>query len=271
MTAQTRSEVKALLERHGITPRKALGQHFLADPNIISKIVAVAEVGADDRVVEIGPGTGTLTTALASTGAHVLAVEVDASLERLLLEVTAGFPDVEVRIDDAMELDLAGELTGGPWVMVANLPYNVGTPLVLDALRRVPEISRFVVMVQLEVARRFVAGAGSKEYGLPSVVCQIHADTKLVFTVPPQVFVPPPRVGSAVVAMVRRPAPPGAERAIALASAAFGQRRKMLRSSLAGVMPDVERLAAEAGIDPRRRAEELTGEDYLRLAEVWDG
>jgi 16S rRNA (adenine1518-N6/adenine1519-N6)-dimethyltransferase len=271
VSAQTRSEVRALLERHGLSPRKALGQHFLADPNITTKIVATAGVGPDDRVIEIGPGTGTLTAALGATGARVVAVEVDASLEPLLSEVTAAYPNVTVRYVDATDLDLGAELTGGDWVMVANLPYNVGTPLVLDALRHVPQISRFVVMVQVEVARRIAAEPGSREYGLPSVVCQIHADTTMAFTVPPQVFVPPPRVGSAVVVLRRHSAPEGAERAIRLAAAAFGQRRKMIRRSLVGVMPDVHELAQRVGIDPQMRAEQLTPDDFLQLAEVWDG
>lgn len=260
-----------MLERHGLTPRKGLGQHFLADPNITAKIVSVAGVGPMDRVVEIGPGTGTLTSALAATGAHVLAVEVDEGLEPLLTEVTSPFRNVDVRYVDAVRFDLAEQLVDGEWIMVANLPYNVGTPLVLDALRHVPQIIRFVVMVQLEVGRRFAAGPGSKQYGLPSVVCQIHADTSVAFTVPPQVFVPPPRVGSAVVVMDRKRAPALAESAIELAGTAFNQRRKMLRRSLAVIMSDVEAVARSAGIDSQRRAEELTAEDYLRLAEVWRG
>lgn len=271
VTAQTRSEVKALLERHGLSPRKALGQHFLADRNITTKIVAVSGVGPSDRVVEIGPGTGSLTVALAEMGTRVLALEVDTALEPVLTEVTSRYPNVEVRYGDAMKVDLAAELDGAGWVMVANLPYNVGTPLVLDALRHVPQIERFVIMVQVEVARRFAAVPGTKEYGLPSIVCQLHADTSLAFTVPPQVFVPAPRVGSAVVVLQRRPVAELSEAAIELAASAFNQRRKMLRSSLAGVVDRPEAVAASAGIDPRRRAEELTAADYVKLAEVWRG
>ena len=271
MTGQTRSQVRMLLERHGLSPRKALGQHFLADPNITAKIVALAGVGPSDRVVEIGPGTGTLTIGLAGTGARVLAFEVDSALAPVLTEVTSAYPDVEVRYADAMKIDLAAQLDGEGWVMVANLPYNVGTPLVLDALRHIPQIERFVIMVQVEVARRFAAVPGTKEYGLPSVVCQLHADTSLAFTVPPQVFVPPPRVGSAVVVLQRRGTPERSGAAIELAAAAFNQRRKMLRSSLAGILADPEAIASSAGIDPRRRPEELTATDYLRLAEAWRG
>ncbi len=271
MNAQSRSDVRKLLERHDLSPRKALGQHFLADPNLTAKIVKVAGIGPGERVVEIGPGTGTLTVALAATGARVVAYEIDRDLEPLLREVIDGRDNVDLRFVDATKVDLSAELEGDGWVMVANLPYNVGTPLVLDALRHVPQIRRFVVMVQLEVARRLVATPGNKDYGIPSVVAQIHARTSLAFTVPPQVFVPPPRVGSAVVTMDRIPAPATSEAAIRLAMAAFGQRRKMLRRSLASVVADVESMVSAAGIGADRRAEELTADDYLRLAEVWHG
>jgi 16S rRNA (adenine1518-N6/adenine1519-N6)-dimethyltransferase len=150
--------------------------------------------------------------------------------------------------------------------MVANLPYNVGTPVVLEAMQKAPNVARFVVMVQSEVARRFAAGAGSRDYGLPSVVAGIYTDASVAFTVPPQVFYPPPRVESAVVVMVRKQAPDVAGRALELARAGFGQRRKMLRRSLSGVLVDPVRLLEAAGIDPTSRAEDLSPEDYLRLA-----
>lgn len=271
MSAQTRSQVRDLLDRHGLSPRKALGQHFLADPNITTKIVATAGVGPGDQVVEIGPGTGTLTLALAETGARVVAFEVDESLRGLLDEVTGALPNVEVRFADAMAVDLESELGGGNWVLVANLPYNVGTPLLLDVLRNVPTISRMVVMVQAEVGRRLAARPGGRDYGLPSVVSQIHATVKVAFSVPPQVFVPPPQVGSAVVLLDRVPAPPGAERAIEIAAAGFGQRRKMLRRSLASVFSDPDVALRRAGLDPVLRAEQLSPTDYLALARGGNG
>jgi len=152
--------------------------------------------------------------------------------------------------------------------MVANLPYNVGTPVVLEALQNAPEIDRYVVMVQIEVARRLAASAGSDDYGLPSVVVGIHAEASLVFTVPPQVFYPPPRVGSAVVVINRRQAPEFASRAVLLARAGFGQRRKMVRGSLAEILAEPEASLEKAGIAPTSRAEDLSPEDYLRLAAV---
>lgn len=265
MTAQTRSEIAGLLERHGVAPAHRLGQHFLADANITRKIVALAGVGPGSRVVEIGAGTGTLTRALAATGASVVAYEIDARLRPVLEEVTAGLA-VDLRFADVIDVDFSTSLAGGGWAMVANLPYNVGTPVVLETLRSSPNVERFVVMVQKEVADRFVAPPGSDAYGLPSVIAGIHAHASLAFSVPPQVFYPPPRVESAVVVMDRKQAPPAAARAVELARAGFGQRRKMLRRSLAGVLDDPVGSLEGSGLDPTDRAEDLTPDDYVRLA-----
>jgi 16S rRNA (adenine1518-N6/adenine1519-N6)-dimethyltransferase len=150
--------------------------------------------------------------------------------------------------------------------MVANLPYNVGTPLVLDAMRHIEHVELFVVMVQREVADRFCAPPGSKDYGLPSVVAQIHTKPRIEFVVPPQVFYPAPRVESAVLVMPRMPAPEHSERAIDLAGVAFRQRRKMLRRSLADEFDDASAVLEASGIDPTARAEDLEPGDFLRLA-----
>ncbi len=271
MTAQIRSQMIDLLARHGVNPRKDLGQHFLADPNITRKIVSVAGVGPGDRVVEVGPGTGTLTAALAASGATVVCYEVDSALAPVLEEVVGALPNVEVRIEDATRVDFAEALDGNGWVMVANLPYNVGTPLVLDLLRHVPAIVRMVVMVQLEVARRLASPPGHKDYGIPSVVVGVHGSARVAFKVPPQVFIPAPNVESAVVIVERTRSPRGAERAIQLAGAAFGQRRKMLRRSLSGVIEDPVAVLEAAGIDPTARAEQLPPDAYLRIAEAESG
>lgn len=265
MNAQTRSEISRLLEEHGLRPVHRLGQHFLADANVTRKIVRTARVGAGDRVVEIGAGTGSLTSALAATGAHVVAYEIDERLLPILESVTAG-QGVELRFNDISEVDLAGALDGEGWIMVANLPYNVGTETLMEALRHAPQIRRFVVMVQREVAERLVASPGTGEYGIPSVITQLHADAKLAFRVPAQVFFPAPQVESAVVSMERKPPPEHAEQAIELARAGFGQRRKMLRRSLAGLLPDPVEVLERASIDPTSRAEQLSPDDYLRLA-----
>ena len=267
MNAQTRSEIAALLEEYGLSPTRRLGQHFLADANITRKIVSVAGIDSGSQVVEIGAGTGTLTSALAATGAHVVSYEVDEGLRPILDLVVAG-RDVEIRYEDASKVDFGSALGPGYWVMVANLPYNVGTPLVMDALRGAPDIVRFVVMVQREVAERFSALVGSNSYGLPSVVTGMYAEARIAFLVPRQVFYPVPNVDSAVVVLERRSAPAEGERAIELARAAFGQRRKMLRRSLQSIVDDPEQLLESVGIDETARAEDLSPSDYLRLAKA---
>jgi 16S rRNA (adenine1518-N6/adenine1519-N6)-dimethyltransferase len=178
-----------------------------------------------------------------------------------------GLP-VNLMFLDAAAVDYRELLGEGPWKVVANLPYQVGTQLVLDWLRMVPAITEMTVMVQLEVAQRMTAQRGSAAYGLPSVVAGLHAELKLLFRVPPHVFYPPPNVESAIIRVIRKEAPGRAETAIELAAAGFGQRRKMLRRSLALIFADAEEALRSAGIDPTKRAEDLSPEDYLRLAEV---
>lgn len=267
MSPQTRSDIRRLLAEHDLQPRHHLGQHFLADANITRKIISVAGVGPGDQVVEVGAGTGTLTLALLEAGATVVAYEIDERLRPVLESVLDGF-EVDLRFGDVLEVGLGESLADGEWTMVANLPYNVGTPLLMDTMRTVQQIVRFVVMVQREVAERFVAEPGERDYGIPSVVAGIHTDAEVAFTVPPQVFYPAPQVESAVVLMTRKPAPSSAERAIELAKAGFGQRRKMLRRSLASVLDDPTATLERAGFDPTSRAEDLSPEDYLRLAGV---
>ncbi len=263
---QGRARIRALLDAAGLRPRRSLGQHFLADPNVTRRIVRLAGVGAEDRVVEIGAGTGTLTAALAATGARVVAYEIDTGLVEILREGVGDHPNVEIREDDVAKMDLSADLGEGPWTMVSNLPYNVGTGIVLDALRGAPAIVRFVVMVQQEVADRLLAAPGTRTYGVPSVIVGLHARGRMAFRVSASVFVPPPKVDSAVVELDRIPARTDAEAAIELAAAAFGQRRKMLRRSLAGVLADPEGALQAAGIDPTSRAEVLSVDDYVALA-----
>ena len=265
MTAQTLTEMRMLLERHGLKPRASLGQHFLADPNLTRRIVTAAGVRAGDQVLEVGPGTGTLTRQLVAAGASVTAIEGDEYLRPVLEETMEGLA-VNLLFLDAASVDYQKLLAEGTWKVVANLPYQVGTPLILDWLRLVPAITEMTVMVQLEVAQRMAASPGSRSYGLPSVVAGLHSDLKISFRVPPHVFYPPPKVESAVVRIVRKPAPEGAATAIELAAVGFGQRRKMLRRSLALVLPDAEGSLRAAGIDPTKRAEDLSPADYVRLA-----
>ena len=255
-----------LLDRHGFRTTKVLGQHFLIDPNIVRRIVELSGVGPGDRVLEIGAGAGTLTRALADSGAHVVSLEIDDRLRPILAETLEGV-DVDLRFEDATVADLPGLVAGDDsWTVVANLPYNVGTPLVLDLLRHAPSIRRFVVMLQREAVDRLAAGPGSKTYGLPSVVCALHGSVRVALKVPPHLFIPRPSVDSAVAIIDRVDADQAAERAIEIAAMAFGQRRKMVRGTLGGMIGDAEFVAA--GVDPTARPEDLAPADYVALAGV---
>ena len=265
--AQGRAEIRELLAAHGLRPQRSLGQNFLADPNLVDRIVRTANLSADDQVIEVGAGTGTLTRSLAATGARVVAYEIDHGLRPVLDSVLAG-TGVEIREADVTRIDLAAELGAGPWTLVANLPYNVGTPLTLDVLRHVPAVTRLVVMVQREVADRFLAGPGSRLYGVPSVVVALHAEARMALTVPREVFYPVPDVESAVIVMSRITASAAADQAIELAGVAFRQRRKMLRKSLASVVSDPATLLSELGIAATARPEELAPEDFVKIAEA---
>jgi len=265
----TRRELTALLDAHGVTPSKALGQHFVVDPNTVRRVARLAGVGPGDHVVEIGAGAGSLTLALAATGAEVTAVELDRHLLPVLREVVGGH-DVRVVEGDARALDWSALLAPAPrWSLVANLPYNVATPLVLDLLDGVPAIERMLVMVQREAGERLAATVGDPAYGIPSVKVAYWATARLVGRVGPDVFMPRPRVESVLVQIVRRPVPAttaDADRLFGLVRAGFGQRRKMLRRSLAGQV--VADAFTGAGIRPEARAEELTVEDWGRLADA---
>jgi len=260
-------DVRELLEAHGLHPSRALGQNFVADPNTVRRIARLAGVGPGDHVVEIGPGLGSLTLALAETGAAVTAVEVDRHLVPVLREVVAD-AGVTVVQGDALRLDWGPVLAGADrWALVANLPYNIATPLVLDLLAGVPAIDRMLVMVQHEVGERLAAGPGDAGYGIPSVKLAYRATAEVVGRVPPTVFVPRPRVDSALVRITRLPEPAvDADAAVLfrLVDAGFGQRRKMLRRALAAVVPPGTIEAA--GVDPTARAEQLTLPEWAALA-----
>ena len=266
-----RREVLDLLAANGLRPSRALGQNFVADGNTVRRIAKLAGVGPDDHVVEIGAGLGALTLALAETGAAVTAVEVDRHLVPVLESVVAG-RDVHVVHADARTLDWAAALAAAErWVLVANLPYNIATSLVLDLLAEVPAIQRMLVMVQREVGDRLAAGVGDDAYGAVSVKVGYWATAAVVGKVPPTVFVPQPRVESVLVRLVRHVSPPAGadvDRAalFRLVDAGFGQRRKVLRRSLPGVVPAGQ--FESAGVDPATRAEQLAPADWARLATV---
>lgn len=265
-----RATIDDLLQRHHLAPRRDLGQNFVADANTVRRIARLADVGAGDHVVEVGAGLGSLTLALAETGARVRAVEVDRGIVPVLRDVVADQPLVEVVEGDAMRLDWTAVLAGHDrWVLVANLPYNVATPLVCDLLDGVPAIDRLLVMVQKEVAERFAARPRTPAYGAVSVKVAYWATAEVVGLVPPTVFVPRPNVDSALVAIRRRPSPAvAADRTtlFRLVSTGFGQRRKMLRRSLAGVVSPEQ--FERAGIEATRRPEELDVYEWGALADA---
>jgi 16S rRNA (adenine1518-N6/adenine1519-N6)-dimethyltransferase len=268
----TPSELKAVLATHGLRPSRALGQNFLVDPNTARRIVRLAGVEPGDRVLEIGPGVGSLTAGLVEAGAHVVALEIDRHVLPALEDVMAGRGPGTVRIvhGDAMAVDYDELLGPGPWSLVANLPYNVATPLVADLLDGVPAITRMLVMVQREVGERLAARPGDEAHGAVSVKVEFHAVARVVGIVPPTVFVPRPAVDSALVRIDRRPAPtvdvPDPARLFTLVRGGFGQRRKTLRRALTTVLADPGSVLAAAGIDGSRRAESLALEEWAALA-----
>ena len=266
----SRGQVLGLLEANGLRPSRALGQNFVADPNTVRRIARLAGVGPGDRVVEVGAGLGSLTLALVETGARVTAVEIDRYLLPLLRSLVepAGATVVEA---DAMTLRWADLLDEAPWHLVANLPYNIATPLVCDILDGVPAITDLLVMVQREVGERLAARPGSGAYGAVSVKVRYWAEARVVGKVPSAVFVPRPNVESALVRIVRRAGGPavatslvGPNRLFEVVSAGFAHRRKMLRGALAGVVDPASFAAAD--VPETARAEELDVDAWGRLA-----
>jgi 16S rRNA (adenine1518-N6/adenine1519-N6)-dimethyltransferase len=271
-SADTLPPLREVIGRHGLAARKVLGQHFLLDLNLTGRIARAAGDLARGTTIEIGPGPGGLTRALLSHGAaRVIAIERDERCLPALAEIAAAFPGrLEVRHADALRIG-AGHLGEAPRRIVANLPYNIATPLLLQWLAEAERFERLILMFQREVADRLVAAPRSKDYGRLSVAAQWRCRVARLFDIPPRAFTPPPRVTSSVVELTPRPEPlapaePGLlERVTA---AAFGQRRKMLRQSLRGLIADPSALLAAAGIAETRRAEELSVAELAALAEA---
>ncbi|MBU6328574.1 MAG: 16S rRNA (adenine(1518)-N(6)/adenine(1519)-N(6))-dimethyltransferase RsmA [Acidobacteria bacterium] len=265
----THREITDLLGRHGLRPSRALGQNFVADPNTIRRIVRLSGVGPGDPVVEIGPGVGSLTTALCEVGAEVIAVELDRHLLPVLAEVVEPL-GARVVHGDALEVDWSELLAAHPrWTLVANLPYNVATTIVLSLLDDAPAIGSMLVMVQREVGERLAAAPGSGAYGIPSVKLALTATAEVVARVPATVFIPQPRVESVLVRIARRAEPAvgvDQDALMGLVRTAFGQRRKMLRRSLAGRVTTEQ--FERAGISPEDRPEQLGVEQWGRLTEI---
>jgi 16S rRNA (adenine1518-N6/adenine1519-N6)-dimethyltransferase len=267
--------LREVIADHGLSARKALGQNFLMDLNLTSKIARRAGDLTQCDVLEIGPGPGGLTRALLMEGARkVVAIEMDNRCLAILEQVSAAYPDrLEVIEGNALDVNPLPHLTA-PIRVVANLPYNVGTELLIRWLTPPewpPYWQSLTLMFQKEVAQRIVAAPGSKAYGRLSVLAQWRTDAKLAFEISPQAFTPPPKVTSAVVHLERLEEPrfpADAKDLSRTVSLAFGQRRKMLRASLKSLGKDIEDRIREADIDPTTRAEQVSIEEFCRLSRI---
>ncbi len=267
--------LREVIKRYGIGARRSLGQHFLLDENLTGRIARAASDLDNSTVVEVGPGPGGLTRGLLANGARkVVAIERDARCVEALSTLGATYPDrLHVIEGDALSIDAvaAAEQVGGgaPIRIVSNLPYNVATPLLVAWMAQASSFAELVLMFQKEVAQRIVAEPGSRIYGRLSVLVQWRCEARRVFDIPPRAFVPPPKVTSTVVRLVPRAKPlaPCAQADLErVTAAAFGQRRKMLRSSLKNLGGDTIALLVAAGIDPEARAETLSVEQFCALA-----
>ena len=262
-------QLRELLDRHGLEPRRRLGQNFVIDPNTVRRIAKLSGASPGDPIVEIGPGLGSLTLALVEAGAEVTVVEVDHDLVSALRDVVAEH-DVRVIEADARTVDWDALLADrNRWRLVANLPYNIATTLIIDLLSNVAALESMLVMVQREVGERLAATAGDKAVGIPSMLVAYYGSAKVVGRVPATVFYPKPKVESVLVRIDRHATPP-VEQPLQLIDtllrAGFGQRRKMLRRSLADYVDSAG--FGHAGIDSRARPETLSLDDWARLAAV---
>lgn len=274
MTLEELGPVRDALERHGLWAKKSFGQHFLLDLNVTRRAARAAGELAGAAVLEVGPGPGGLTRALLEAGAHVVAVEKDRRFLPLLQELAeAADGRLTVVEADALDVDpaalLAEHAPGRPAKIVANLPYNVGTPLLVKWLTGAFRPEAMALMFQKEVAHRIVAKPGADDYGRLAVLAQASASARIAFDLPARAFTPPPKVDSSVAVLTPLPDRPDAARLRALEAvtrAAFGQRRKMLRSSLKSLGGDA--LIDAAGLDPTVRAEEVDVPGFLALADA---
>ena len=269
--------LREVIRRHGLSAKKSLGQNFLLDLNLTTRIARAGGALEDVTVLEVGPGPGGLTRALLAQGAkRVIAIERDDRAIAALEEIAARYPgQLEIVPGDALEFDARAHLGHESARVVANLPYNIATALLIGWLTEPwpPWYDALVLMFQREVAERIVAKPGSKTYGRLSVLANWRCETKIMFDVAPSAFVPPPKVTSSIVRLVPRAQPLACDPLSLqrLTEAAFGQRRKMLRQSLKSLGVDALALLAAAGIEPTARAEEIPVEGFVALARIFAG
>jgi 16S rRNA (adenine1518-N6/adenine1519-N6)-dimethyltransferase len=273
----TLAQLRPLFDKYGIQPTKRFGQNFLIDQNHLRRVVDTAQVEAGDCVLEIGPGAGSLTKALAEKGARVLALELDPYLLPLLGEVLAPYPNATVLQTDALKEDLGVLLPrhfgeGKPVKVVANIPYNITSPLLIQFLTHTPKFASITLMVQREVAERLRAAPDTDNYGALTLFAQFYASVTLAAIVPKQSFLPPPKVDSAIIHLVPHATPPvevpTPESFFTLTRAAFGQRRKTLNNALQSVVEKekLQEALERVGIDGIRRGETLGASEYAALA-----
>ena len=270
--------LREVIRRHGLTPKKSLGQNFLFDLNLTARIARAAEPLENITVVEVGPGPGGLTRALLALGARrIVAIERDQRAIAALEEIAARYPGrLEIIAGDALSVDPREQLGPERARVVANLPYNIATALLVGWLTVEPWppwYDSLLLMFQREVAERIVAAPGSKSYGRLSVLAGWRTEAKILFDVARSAFVPPPKVTSSVVRLTPRRVPLACDVAVLqrVTEAAFGQRRKMLRQSLKTLGVDAAALLADAGIEPTARAEEIPVEGFVTLANIFSG
>ena len=264
--------LRDVIARHGLAADKSLGQHFLLDLNLTARIARSVGDLHNGTTIEVGPGPGGLTRALLAEGASVIAIEKDKRCGAILDDIAAAYPGrLEVLEADALKVDVAA-LGASPRRIVANLPYNIGTELLLRWLQTAKAFESMTLMFQTEVAMRITAPADTGAYGRLSIMAQWLCDTELLFHINPRAFTPPPQVQSTVVRLTphAEPIPARRETLERVTAAAFGQRRKMLRQSLRAVAPDAEGLCRTVGIDPTARAETLTVAQFCALANAVD-
>ena len=266
-----------ILRRFNLHADKKLGQNFLISEDVVRRIAAAAELAEGDAVLEIGPGIGTLTQALAETGADVTAVELDRRLLPVLDKTLEGYSNVRVINADVLELNVNEAMGGKTFKVAANLPYYITTPIIFALLEKKLPVERMVVMVQKEVAERMTAAPGGKEYGALSVAMQYYTEPELAFIVPPDCFIPRPSVDSAVVVCKNRATPPvdvcDEKRFFKVVKAAFSLRRKMLSNALKNMgitAQQAQEWLALAGIDPKRRGETLSLQDFANLTNTFE-
>ena len=271
---------KDIVDKHGFKFSKSLGQNFLIDDNVIDKIIDGARVKEGDKVIEVGPGIGTLTREMAKRAEKVVAVEIDKNLIPILKETLADFDNTEVVNEDILKVDINKlvdeKLSGGPVKLIANLPYYITTPIVMKFLEEDIPVTDIVVMVQKEVADRMNAVPSTKDYGALSVAVQYYCDTEIVAKAPRHMFIPQPKVDSTVIGLhireERKYKADNEQLFFKTVKAAFGQRRKTLLNSLSGMgvldKAKIKEVLAEAGIDEKRRGETLSIEEFAHLSNI---